>query len=163
MWFGCMCKDIEKCQTSFASVFSIYNSPVCAFYLVARKPLLCCSLWNILAKPCVCVLHSEDQIMLFICKEKAFWGGEDISLFSQFLWYVWRFKFGIRCGVQLALEARMTLGLSVVKMAEFRRMCVFVCTCVRVCVFGLVWSPWPLLYCLLYMVTGCLQEKKNKN
>lgn len=42
---------------------------------------------------------------------------------------------------RIGIRGKVTLGLSVVKMAEFRRMCVFVCTCVRVCVFGLVWSP----------------------
>lgn len=69
---------------SFAAGFSIYNSLVCAFYLAASVVLYALKYLSNIMCVSLYMLHSEDQIMLFICKEKAFWGSEDISWFSHF-------------------------------------------------------------------------------
>lgn len=55
-FFHYIIKNVARALTNvrlaFAAGFSISNSPVCAFYLAACTPLLCCS--HISATPCVC-------------------------------------------------------------------------------------------------------------
>lgn len=109
MWFGCISEGIDKCLTRFAAGFSIYTSPVCAFYLATSVVLFALKYLSSTVCVCVSMLHSEHQIMVFICKEKEFWGSEDISWFSHFQRYVWRFRVGSRFG----LKVRINLGLSV--------------------------------------------------